>query len=254
MQINFKILLSVIFVLTSQDLFGQGAAVIIPMSQYILDKSEPANFHVHNQLQRNLAMNIDIKCDVDGMEMNGEECLNIFQIKIDNNVNPRRIEIMKSGSLRGRVELIKSPKQYALLKPIFSPDKVGESKYNAVSFDFSYQPGYLFLLSSQTPNLTNPTYTTRVVNDEKFAVFEFDLKDFTMPAVASISAKIAAVDTKKTIRFVRLASEKIIDPRRKSLTLESSFASSKDEAKTCFDLIIQWISSKSIQKISNCTQ
>jgi hypothetical protein len=231
---------------------AQGSAVIMPMSQYLMKQEKTASFNVHNQLKNPMTMDVAYECEVDGVAIKSDECTRYFNLKISNEINPKKFEIQSSGSVEAYVQMIQAAKRYALFKPVFSPIVAGDSRSNSVAFDFSYQPGILYILNADPVSIATPKFSTRVTDTEKIAVFDLDLQTMTMPAVASISAKIMDKDSKKMMRFVRLASDKIIDPYRKTVTLEAGYAPPKDTSNACFEVIIQWLSTKSLQKLSNC--
>lgn len=252
MSLYYVIVMFALLTMAPNFAYCQGSAVIMPMSSHVVGQDQKMTFQIYNQLESVLSMDIQMLCEVDGVTLKGLDCSKYFRLKLGDKINPTRIDIAKTGSVAGEVEFSEVPQKYGLIKPIFTPIRSGESKFNSVAFEFSYQPGYLFLVNSETATLEKPVFSTRVIKDEKVAIFEFNPSSLSMPAVASISAKISAIESKKTIRFARLASEKIIDPKRKKLVLETSYTSAKDDTPTCYDLIIQWVSSKSIQKISDC--
>ena len=232
--------------------FAQGSMVIMPMSKHVLKQQDVVSMNVHNQLQVPLLADVNLECEIDGQGLAGEDCTKYFRLKLGGEINPKKIEIPKSGSIAGDVEMILAAKRYGLLKPVFSPISSGGKKGDGVAFEFSYQPGYLILINPDPVTLGLPKFSTRVNGDQKVAMFELDLTTLTMPAVASISAKILDKKTKKMMRFARLASDKIFDPIRKTVTLEAGYAPAKDESETCFDLIVQWASTTTLQKLSSC--
>ena len=234
--------------------FAQGSAVVLPMSKYVLKQEDRISFQVHNQLNSHMMMDVNYRCEVDGEDLDGDICMKYFTVKFGSEMNLKKIEIPQLSSVRGEVSLQLPVKRFALFKPIFTPMTTHEKKTEGVAFDFSYQPGYIFLVSPEPANLSLPKFTVRSTNTEQVAIFDFDIAEMVTPAIASISAKIIDKENKKMMRFTRLASEKIIDPRRKTLRLEAGYAPPGDKTFACYELLVQWVSDKRIQKITNCNQ
>jgi len=232
--------------------FAQGAAVVMPMSKYVFSKDEVVDLQIHNQLDDHLLLNITPKCEVDGTILEGKECSKFFALDFAHGGNVDKIDVPKNGSIQGSVRLIGAPQRYALYKPLIAPVNNKKPLNGGVSFEFRYQPGYLFIINADKAEFGMPRLSSRSTSEEKIAVLDFDLKSLTMPSVASVSAKVIDKKSNKMIRFVRLASEKIFDPARGSITLEAGYAPPKDDAVICLDIIVQWLSTKSLQKINNC--
>jgi hypothetical protein len=244
----------VFFVLlfAGSDLFAQGTAIVMPMSKYVFSKDEAVVFTIHNQLSEPLTFEVIPKCDVDGEVLEGKQCLNYFAMDFSGEFRSGKIEVPKAGSVQGKVRLNASPKRYALYKPLIAPVRNKKKLGGGVGFEFRYQPGYLFLVAPEKAEFPMPNVTFRSSEQEKLAVLDFDLKSLTMPSPASISAKIIDKSSGKMLRFVRLASEKIFDPARGQVKLEAGYAPPKDEHVICLDIIVQWLSTNTVQKINNC--
>ena len=141
-------------------LFAQGSIVIVPMSKHALTQDEVISFRVHNQLNSAVMIDLTFECDVDGQSLTAEECRKYFELKIAGEVNPKKIEIPKTGNVGADVKMISAAKKYALFKPVFSPISGAERKADGVAFDFSYQPGFVFFISPDSPTLNPPKFST----------------------------------------------------------------------------------------------
>lgn len=249
----FRFFLVIIVGFWKSNVCAQGSAVVMPMSKYVLNKDEVVNFHIYNQLSETLLLDITPKCDVDGRIFEGEQCAKYFSLQMQSGVSGGKIDVPKGGSVQGSVKLVGFVKRYALFKPLIAPVFNKKSSGSSVGFEFRYQPGYLFVISQEKTEFTVPKVSFRSTSEEKLVVLDFDLKSLPMPSVATLSAKVMEQKSNKMIRFVRLASEKIFDPARGQIKLEAGYAPPKDERAICLDIIVQWLSSNSIQKINTCS-
>lgn len=250
-------LLIVLFWGISARVYAQGSAVLTPMSAFTVDPAATLTFHINNRAEDALKMKIQWKCDVDGKDLEGQACLDMFQVEFDSSTDIKDVlEIPVRGRVQVAVRLkgdkAKEQIKYAIFKPMFKPEVKKEAKENSIAFEFAYQPGMLFLVHPSDEKLTSVKFSTDVLLDARRAKFDFDLRSIKVPSVASISSKIYDVKTKKVMRFMRMASSKIIDPRRETLTLETEFAPKTEKADVCYQAFIENITSKSIYSISNC--
>jgi hypothetical protein len=251
---NRRLLAVIIYfsLMRATEMLGQGAAVVMPMSHFVFSKDETISFQVHNQLNDSLVLGVDHKCEVDGVELDRTGCAKYFSLQFDVASDGSKIELPKEGSVKGVVSLISTPLRYALFKPLMAPPTGRQKAAEGVSFEFKYQPGYLFIINPDKAELKMPVVSNRMADDQTFSKFEFDLKILSMPAVASLSAKIMDMKSKKMLRFARLASEKILDPTREKIVLEAGYNSVVDPSYVCFEFIIQWVSTRSLQKLTDC--
>jgi len=232
---------------------AQGTAVVLPLSKVVTSAQEVITFQIHSQVNEELRLKVDYFCEVDGVELSSVDCLKNFVLSFDRPLNDQILQLPDSStSAQGTLTLTNSPQKYAFFKPLFAPVSSAEKRKEGLSFDFKYQPGYLFLIKPDQPSIQSLSYSERITNDAKIAHFELDLSSLTMPHVASISAKIMDKSSRKLIRFVRLASEKILDPKRMKIEMEAPYGAPNLATQTCYELIIQWNSSTSMQKLTSC--
>ena len=234
-------------------LYGQGAAVVMPLSKSVASKDETIVFFIHNRTDDLLTMAYTPKCDVDGVDHEGQICLDTFAMTCGAEIKDNLIKVAKEGSLRCEVRLTSGKGRFALFKPVFTPSASGDNgKPNAIPFTFSYQPGYLFLLKPAADRFTNIQFDTYVVDNARRARFKINLKELAVPQVVSFSAKILDKKTKKLLRFVRLASDKIADPKRGLLELEDNFANGADQSDVCYQAFVENKSAKDFYNLDGC--
>lgn len=233
-------------------LFAQGAAVIMPLSKHVTSADEVISFFIHNRLDTDLKLKYSPRCDVDGTEQSDEDCLKVFSVTFDIPVKSQEIVIPKGGRLRGDVHLTKKELKFALFKPLFVPVLDAPKENSAVRFDLSYQPGYLFVVNPVKERISKLDFDSYVLANARRARLKLDLTSLSMPQVVSVSAKLLDAKSKKTLRFVRLASDKIVDPKRKVLELESDFAGPEDKTEVCYQAFVESQTTKEIYNSSNC--
>jgi hypothetical protein len=231
---------------------AQGVAVILPMSEAVYSADETINFTMHSQTEGTSVLSIESRCEVDGKELAGAECDQFFDIQFIPPQQKNEIKIPRETPVKGQVSLKNKAIRFGLFKPIFAPITNMDSDEAGAAFQFKYQPGYLFVPKPVEQAITKVDFKTAKRSDTLVALFDLDLSTMTMPSVASISAKI--LDPKKgtTIRFARLASNKILDPSRKKIALEAEVGSGDQSDPICYELVIQWIGTRQVQKLNGC--
>jgi len=234
--------------------FSQGAAVILPLSKAVVGTSTAIDFRIFNRVQSDLKLKITPKCDVDSQELEGDACLKFFRMNFDVDQKDSAITIKKGLHAKGSISLTTNEiKNYAFFKPQFNPEMNLPKINEGIRFVFNYQPGYLFIINPTLEKLPAPTVKIHKSDKSKIAQFYFDTTKLTSPQVVSISAKIKDKKTKKMLRFVRLASDKIVDPRRGDLRLDGEFAKLNHKGKICYDIIVQNHSvQQGIYKLNQC--
>ena len=240
--------------LSANQAFGQGSAAILPLSKGVSSADASITFYVHNLLDQELELAYSPKCDLDGTEQEGQPCLDVFQVTFDTKLTDGSFKIPPREKFRGELSLKKKDGRYVLYKPVFRPVLPPDPKKETegVRFELAYQPGYLFILKPEGERLAHPTFDTYILGEARRARFHFDTSKLTMPQVLSVSVKLKDPKTKKMVRFVRLASEKIVDPKRKQLDLEDEFAQANDTSNVCYDAIVQNAAAKDVYELSNC--
>jgi hypothetical protein len=232
---------------------SQGAAAILPLSKGVSEANDVISFYIHNLLEEALTLTYTPICDIDGKEFENAPCLEAFSIVFDAKLQENKFTLEKGKSMKGEVRLNKSNIKFAIFKPLFKPVlSRANAKANTIQFNFGYQPGYLFLIAPSKEHLTAPSFDTYVVKDARRARLKFDLTTLSAPQIVSVSLKLNDRKTKKLVRFVRVASQKIVDPRRVSMDLEDEFAPADDKTNVCYEAVVQNISAKDLYQLSNC--
>ncbi len=242
---------------SAAKIYAQGAVVLNPMSAYTTDANATQTFHISNRIEEKLKLNVVWKCDIDGKEVEGQPCLDVFAIEIDGTAQTKnQIEIPTQGRARVDVKIKNTEAaktlSYALFKPLLKPELKQEKRENSISFDFAYQPGILFILKPSTDKLSNVKFSTYINQDVRRLKLDFDVSTLKIPAVTSVSTKIFALDSKKLIRFVRLASNKIFDAHRGLISLEGEFTGKADKTKVCHQTFIEDVTAKQIYPLTDC--
>jgi hypothetical protein len=250
-------MLRVIFLVTAllleTPLFGQGAVIVDPISKAVYDKSETVNWSVYNRLDQPLKVKITPHCLVDGRELKEKDCDAFFRLEDSGVASEKLIEIPANQKHQLLVRSIGKIEKYGLYKPIFDPVLTDQPVASGVKFVFNYQPGALFLLNPSFEKLELPKATKAKGLKHSAIMFEFDLKHLANPQVVNISAKVFEKNSKKVVKLLRLANEKIVDPTRNPLNLEVVWGELNDQREVCYELIIQNQSfKKDIYTMSGC--
>ena len=226
-------------VLSPSLALAQGVAALAPMSKTVGPGEEQIAFLVQNLTTDEIRMSYVPECDIDGKEAKGADCLSAFEVSLSPAALEGILTIPQGGRIEGRVRLKKLALGFALFKPIFEPIRdPGAKKAKGVSFEFGYQPGYLFIVSPKPQTLPPPTFSTAVQGTTRRVKFAYGISNFTMPALLNVSAKITRKSDKKLIRFLSLAREKIADPKRATLEMESDFALATNSEPVCFQIFV----------------
>jgi hypothetical protein len=244
LKVSFRFLLAtLVFKLItlswSTQLLGQGAAIFLPLSQTVFGNQDNIPFRISNRLTTSLMMKIHLHCEVDGNMLEGDACQNFFRLIVDGRQEHERITIPASGMANAMVSLKTSVKRYAFFKPRFEPQIDDAQAPKGVSFVFDYQPGYLFLVGAKNNHLGRPVFAVESDRHSRNARFTFDVNQLQHPQLVSVSAKIINAETKQMVRFLRLANEKIVDPRRGDFQLVAEYAPLDDASTVCYQLFIQ---------------
>lgn len=231
---------------------GQGSAVVMPLSKAVTDPSESVVFYIHNQIEETLSLSYDLKCDIDGKDEQGEVCAAAFDAQFDIAPKDGKIVIPKHGKVTGNVRLKNKGVRFALYKPIFTPLLPADQKENLVTFQMKYQPGYLFLVRPGDEKISQGDFRTVDTETARRFKFQLDISNLTVPQVIGVTVKVLKKADKKLVRLVRVASDKIADPKRKTLDLEGDFAEKGDKTEVCYEMYITNLGSKAIDKRTNC--
>ena len=247
----------VLFAMTCPWPFGgsalaQGPAVVMPMSKAVTDPGEAISFYIHNQMDESLSLKYEPKCDLAGREETGSPCLEAFDLSFDSSINDAVMTIPKGGKVGCLLKLKRKDLTFAIFKPLFSPILAGSQTSNKVTFEMKYQPGYLFLISPLKEQISEMTYQVLTIEGTRRMRFQLDIGQLSAPQVIGVTVKVLELKTKKLIRLLRLASEKIADPKRKILDLEGEFAEKLDSREVCYEMFISNLTAKDIYKKSNC--
>jgi hypothetical protein len=235
--------------------FGQGALAVTPMSLHTSDKQAVLRSSIQNMTPKSIQVEIKLDCDVDGIEMTGADCEKKIKFTTDGVVKNGNYEIGANSRISISASLVGSVESYALFKPYIRPLLRDEkNERSSVGFEFNYRPGFLFLLRPASDVLAVKSFSTKSNSTARQASFIFDIRDFKSPHVVTISAKLIHKNKGQMVRFLRLAEEKILDPKRQTLELEGEYAKISDpELPLCYELYIQEKKpGASLQKISDC--
>ncbi len=249
-------LLTIMFLgLNAQSALAQGALAITPMSSQSADRQAVLRSSIQNMTAKTVVFELKMDCDVDGVELSGAACEKNIRFTTDGVNKGGQYEIPGNGRLSISASLIGTVESYALFKPFIRPlMQIEKNGASGVAFEFNYRPGFLFLIRPAEESLAVESFSTRTNDTARIANFSFDIKNFKSPHVATISAKLVNSSTGQLVRFARLAEDKIIDPRRAKLELETEYAKLTDqESPLCYELYVQEKKSgASLQKLSNC--
>jgi hypothetical protein len=235
-------------------LLAQGAAVIMPLSKALSVATEVVSFDLFNRLESALTLSVSIKCDVNGQELEGIACDPYFEMTPLTPLDSDSITIPQNGKWTARVRLKDPNIEFAIFKPLFVPQIKDDSQNEStVRFDLAYQPGYLWVLKPSQKELKDLTFSTYALQNSKRAKFVFSLKELDKPQVWNLSAKILEASNGQLVRFIRLANDKILDPKRQEMTFEGEYAQANDDREVCYELFVENVLIQKIYKIGNCT-
>lgn len=221
------------------SLFGQGAVIVDPISKAVYNKTETIDWTVYNRLDRRLKVKVTPHCIIDGNVLQEKACDAVFRLEKSGIASEMVLDIPASQKQQLLVRVVGNIERYGLYKPVFDPVLDDEPKASGVKFVFNYQPGALFLVNPVFEKLELPKASKSKNSKHAAIMFEFDVSKFTNPQVVNISAKIVEKDTKKVVKLLRMANEKIIDPTRNPLNLEVVWGSLDDPRQVCYELIVQ---------------
>jgi|GEM_PF-2241749 len=230
---------------------GQGSAVISPMSAVVGTSQQIISFQINNQLEGELRLKLTKQCEIDGVSFSDADCDTYFKMQGPEIGIDGVLRIERGRSVSMELFLKRTVEKYALFKPLFAPES-REASEQEIPFEFRYQPGYLFLLQPDMSPLRIAEFKTRQDENSRFAVWEFDLTSLRAPSVMTISAKLIDKSTKRLVRFLRIANEKMLDPARKKLALEGAFAPAAEQTSVCYELIVQRFGNKQMEKYTDC--
>ncbi len=239
----------------SPKLFSQGAAAILPMSDYKI-KNEPIKFTINSMIDQELTLEVTPKCESEGQEIASEKCYDYFDFSMTPPLDGNKIRIQPNGIAQGIITLKKENFKYALFKPMFTP-LVEESKdklKKGIKFNFNYQPGYLFSLSPSKERITNINMEQQVspATDEKKMKLKLNSSILQAPQVVSVSVKVLDLGSKETIQFSRLANNKIVGTPKKDLELSLAYGKAKDTRRVCYVAYMENKLNSDVYKMSNC--
>lgn len=233
--------------------YGAENIAISPLSSHVGSERQPLHVTIQNIGIQAQKVEIVHYCDVDGSNLTGDACLAFFEVTKENKDVPSQITVEAGGRVDLGVRLKSHVSHYALYKPLIRPLVEKSPLAKGVGFEFNFQPGMLFLLDPEARVFELPKFEMHSEMDRKVVRFEWDLGAWKTPQVLSVSAKIMDEKTKKIIKFVRLADNRIIDPLRKTLVLQSELTSDDPALKVCFQVFITpQYGAKVVQNISNC--
>lgn len=250
---GFGFAMAVILLTLSHSVaFGQGAAVVTPLSRTLSGSDGVIEFYIHNRLNRELPLRYQAFCEVDGIEKKAQECDATFDVNLASLAKDGLITIPTGGRIEGRVFLKNKEIRYGFFKPLFEPILESDKPGSGVQFQFKYQPGYLFLVKPSDEKISKVTFDTYIMGTTRRARFKLELFGLSMPQEISVSVKIVDKATKKLLRFVPLAKEKIADPRRGTLDLEGDFAGAENKSDVCYQLFVENRTRKDFYKVTDC--
>ena len=231
---------------------SQGSLVVMPLSKAVVESSEVLNFYLHNQVEDTLAIAYEPKCDIEGKEIAGHECNLTFDVVYDKPIKDGAFIVPKGGKVAATLRLRNKDLKFAIFKPLFTPNLATKPKDNLITFQMRYQPGYLYLVHPAEEKIGNIDFAIVETESARRMKFKLAIGSLTVPQVIGVTVKVLRKADMKLTRLLRLASDKIIDPKRKTLELEADFAEKSDKTPVCYEMYIASLGLKSIDKRTNC--
>lgn len=236
---------------------AQGTAAVFPMSQATTNVDEVVSFSLQNITQNPVKFSYQPACDIDGVEKTGEECLKYFQIEFSLETQHDVFNVSANESLAGKVRLKDRKIGFAIFKPIFEPiqNKKVQGKAGGISFGFSYQPGYLFVVTPVQERLQDlKTTIIETASKTPAVTFTANLQTLKSPTLVNISAKLFDKTTGKIVRFSPLAKEKILDPHRKEIVMEAALKSTDKTDNLCYQFFVENRLAKDTYRLDGCVK
>jgi hypothetical protein len=235
--------------------YAQGEIIINPLSNYETDVNKSLNFSINNRKRVPADVNLKHMCDVNGVSYEGVECFNYFKLSFSMEANKDTgfFSIPANDKVEVTVALSNTAVNYAIYKPLISPVAKKEQTYdNTVTFDFNYQPGMLFVVNKtkEKIELVDTKYVTE--DNVKRMKTKINLAKLNIPKVVSISAKIIEKDTNNFVRLVKLATLKILDPKRDALEMYADYETSKYDKAVCYQAYVQDFITQEVYQLSDC--
>lgn len=227
--------------------------MVTPMSDVSLDPNKVLSFSIFNRVDKEVTLTVKHFCDIDRKEFKETQCEKYFRVNYSDGFRNNQLVIKAQQTISVKVQLKDFSVAYALFKPKYEPLEEEKQK-KGIKFVFGYQPGFLYLVKpDNTSKLTKPKVSTVINEKYKVIKFQFDVSAFNSPQILNLSARITDKKTAKTIKLVKLASNKIIDPTRKTLDLQGIFADADFAKDICYDIYIKPVSKDSVlYKLNGC--
>ena len=217
------------FVATQGEVFAQGLAVVNPLSAFAKPDTKQLAFSVLSRSAEDTKFSVVHECVIDGKEAKGKECRDAFEVEFDSLQPDGTFELKAGSSVAVKLSAPPVAKSFAMYKPLISPifqKKTGEKK--GIAFDFDYRPGMLFIVNPEKPNYADFSLETFLIGKEKRVKVTLPIDFLKSPQVVNMSGKIMEKSTKKMLRLVPLARQKILDPLRKVLVVDGAYALASD--------------------------
>jgi hypothetical protein len=242
-----------VLLLTSSKSLAQENIAVNPLSSHVGDERSPLNITIQNISSSPLNVEIKHFCDVDGVNYSGDDCLRYFELSVGSKDFSPVQKLASHSRADVAIRLKSQVTRYALYKPVIKQMKEKSPLRKGVGFEFDYQPGALFLIAPEARKYDLPKFDLKLDGGRKIVRFEWDLESWKTPQVLSVSAKIIDKNTRKIIKFVRLADGRIVDPSRKRVVLQSEITSGDQAPSACYEVFITpHYGEKIVQNISNC--
>lgn len=232
---------------------GQGAALITPMSDVSLEPARILDFAIFNRLQKELVLTVKHYCEIDNKEYEGIACDQYFRVNYSDGYLNERLTLGAQKNISVKVQLKNFAVKYALFKPKFEPLEEKQPK-KGIRFVFGYQPGFLYLVKADNKTkLKKPVAAILDNGENKLIHFKFDVTKLPMPQILNISARVTNKKTGKTVKLVKMATNKIVDPSRKTLDIQGIYGDAGFKDDVCYQLYIKPVSKNGkLYKIKGC--
>lgn len=234
---------------------AQGLATVFPMSKAVGAAGDGISFVIQNQSENDVDFTYAPECDVDGKELSGEACTPYFEATLNTDLKDGKFKLPARGKVEGRVSLKTGVSRFALFKPLFEPAPSAADKQKpGVSFEFGYQPGYLFVLKAPSERVTAANFSSLSSQGTQRLKWVLPVSGVTVPQLLNVSAKLSEKGSNKTLKFLPLAKEKIFDPKRGELLLEADLGKTAVAKTICYELFVNNKFAPDSYKISGCQE
>ena len=248
-----KVVISILL-FSGSNIFAQGVALITPMSDVSLEASKVISYTIFNRLEKETTLTVQHYCDVDGKEMEGMACEKYLRVSYSKGYKNDRLKLPAKTATNVKIQVRDFGVKYVLFKPKYEPFEEKKST-KGIRFIFGYQPGFLFLLKPNVnERLQDPDASIVTSNEHRLLQLNFDVSKLSTPQVVNITVRVTGRKGKKTLKLIKMATKKIVDPKRKLFTVQGIVGDKNFNRKICYQAYIKSAAENAqLYKINSCS-